>query len=209
MNQVIHGDCLEVMATFPDKYIDLLLTDPPYGVNVNYDSYDDTESNWYKLMHIAIPEMIRVSKMVIMPSCQIKRLAWIYKNYPPDWLMCWYKGSPGHASYIGFNDWEPHLVYGRRKTQLYMHDYFQTKSSPKMGSFDHPCPKPIDWADWIIKRVARDDKILICDPFVGSGTVVLSAIKNGHNYIGIDISEEYCETARKRISEHEQQLALC
>jgi len=201
INQIIHGDCLEVMKNMQDKSIDLILTDPPYGIGLKYDQYDDTEENWYKLMVNVLPEIIRVSKMAILPSCQIRRLKWIYNNFPPDWLICWYKGSTGHAAYIGFNDWEPHLVYGRRINSLYMHDFFQTKSSPKKGSFNHPCPKPIEWAEWIINRVARKDKISIYDPFLGSGTTIVAAKKLGHNYIGSDISREYCAVAQQRLNE--------
>jgi len=199
-NTIYNEDCIITMAGMIDKSIDLILTDPPYGIGLKYANYDDTEDNWYELIHKVLPQMLRVAKMVILPSCQIKRLEWIYKNHPPNWLICWYKGSTGHASYVGFNDWEPHLVYGRRINQLYMHDYFQTRSSPPKNTFGHPCPKPIEWADWIIKRVARKDKICVYDPFMGSGTVALSCIKNGHDYVGSEISKEYCDIAEKRIA---------
>lgn len=201
MIKLYNADCLDVLKTIPDKSIDLTLTDPPYGINLKYSDYDDTEDNWYSLIAKVLPEIMRVSKMVIMPSCQIKRLKWFYVNYPPDWIICWYKGSTGHNSYIGFNDWEPHLVYGKRKNQLYMHDYFQTKASPKKNTFNHPCPKPIEWADWIIERVMRDEKITVFDPFTGSGTVGLSALKNNCDFIGCEISEEYCDIAVKRIQD--------
>jgi len=198
LNQIICNDCLKIMKQWPDKCIDLTLTDLPYGVNLKYDIYKDTEENWYNLMGKALPEIIRISKMAILPSCQIKRLKWIYNNFPPDWLICWYKGSPGHAAYIGFNDWEPHLVYGRTKNRLYMHDYFQTKSSPKKGLYGHPCPKPIEWAKWIIQR-ASEESNLILDPFCGSGTTCVAAKMLNRNYIGIDISEEYCNISRERL----------
>jgi len=200
LNQIICNDCLKIMKQWPDKCIDLTLTDLPYGVNLKYDIYKDTEENWYNLMGKALPEIIRISKMAILPSCQIKRLKWIYNNFPPDWLICWYKGSPGHAAYIGFNDWEPHLVYGRTKNRLYMHDYFQTKSSPKKGLYGHPCPKPIEWAKWIIQR-ASEESNLILDPFCGSGTTCVAAKMLNRNYIGIDISEEYCNISRERLNE--------
>ena len=48
--ELICGDCLEVMKTMPDKSVDLVLTDPPYGVNLGYSTYNDTEENWFKLM---------------------------------------------------------------------------------------------------------------------------------------------------------------
>ena len=199
-NKIYNENCLDTMKRMPDNFVDLVLTDPPYGIGLKYSDYADTEDNWYSLMSSCLPEMIRVSKMAILPSCQIKRLGWIYNNFPPDWLICWYKGSTGHASYIGFNDWEPHLVYGRRINQLYMHDYFQTRSSPKKGAFNHPCPKPNEWAEWLITRVARKDNILIYDPFMGSGTTLVVAKQLGHSFIGSEITKAYCDIAEKRIS---------
>lgn len=198
-SRIIHGDCIEIMRGMADKSVDLILTDPPYGIGLAYDGYDDSEKNWFDLMEKAIPEMRRVAKMVIMPSCKISRLKWIYDFAPPDWLICWYKGSPGHASFIGFNDWEPHLVYGRTRNRLYMHDYFQTRSSPKKGEFGHPCPKPVEWASWIIERATKEGDT-VCDPFLGSGTVGVVAKNLGRNFIGIEISEEYVKIAEARIA---------
>jgi len=199
MNKIYCANCISIMRRLPNKSIDLVLTDPPYGVGIIYDNYNDTDEEWIRLMSLALPEIIRVSKMAILPSCQIKKLRWIYNHFPPDWLIAWYKGSPGHASYIGFNDWEPHLVYGRRLNKLYMHDYFQTVSSPKKGTFGHPCPKPKEWAEWLITRVARKDKITILDPFAGIGTVPVVAKELGHNYIAIDISRKYCDIMKRRL----------
>jgi len=195
-NTIICGDCLEVMKDWPDGCIDLVLADPPYGVGVDYDIYEDTERNWFDMFLDIVPEIKRVASMAIMPSCQINRLSWIYKTLPPDWLICWHKGSTGCSSYIGFNDWEPLIVYGRSKNQLYMHDFFQC--TPQAFNNGHPCPKPIGWALWLIER-ASDPNDLILDPFCGSGTTCLAAKMLGRDYIGIDISEEYCEIARMRL----------
>ena len=187
--------------------VDLVLTDPPYGIGLEYGVYVDTEENWFNLMEKVIPLIIGLSKMTILPSCKIKRLEWIYTNFPPDWLICWYKGSPGHAAFIGFNDWEPHLVYGRTKNQLYMHDYFQTKPSPKKGTVGHPCPKPIEWANWLIDK-ATDKNNTILDPFLGSGTTAIACERLNRRWIGIEIEEKYCEIAAKRIEKERSQLKL-
>ena len=200
LNKVHHGNCIELLKSMPDKSVNLILTDPPYGIGLEYDNYDDSEENWIKLMTDFIPEAARVAKMVIMPSCKIKMLKWIYQNFPPDWLICWYKGSTGHASFIGFNDWEPHLVYGRTKNRLYMHDYFKTVSSPPKGSFEHPCPKPEEWASWIIKRATEEGDI-VCDPFTGSGTTGVVCKKLNRKFIGIEWSQKYVDIAEKRITE--------
>ena len=193
-NTIIQGDCLKVMRDFPDKSIDMVLTDPPYGVNLEYDIYKDTEENWYDLMKKVMPEFLRIGKMIILPSCQIKRLKWIYDNFPPDWLICWYKGSVGCAGFLGFNDWEPHLVYGKNNTN--MHDYF--KATPESHKNGHPCPKPLEWAMWLISRATKEND-LILDPFIGSGTTAVACKRLKRNYIGIELSKEYCEIARQRI----------
>lgn len=192
---IYNGDCLNVMKQFEDKSFDLVLTDPPYGVNLEYDIYKDTEDSWFKLMTQVIPEMKRIGQMVILPSCQIRRLHWIYTNFPPDWLICWYKGSTGCSAYIGFNDWEPHIVYGKRK-KVWMHDYFKATNNEKMGNYGHPCPKPIEWANHLIEK-SKSDTIL--DPFMGSGTTLVAAKKLSRKAVGIEISEKYCEIAVKQI----------
>lgn len=61
----------------------------------------------------------------------------------------------------------------------------------------HPAPFPIDLIDRIIKSTTAQT---ILDPFMGSGTVAVSAIKHNRNYIGIDISRQYCAMSRKRIA---------
>ena len=195
-NVVYNGDCIQGLKRLPDKSVDLILTDPPYGVNLGYDVYDDTEENWFTLLNYAIPELRRLATMVILPSCQIKRLDWFYTNHKPDWILCWYKGSTGCSAYIGFNDWEPHLVYGKNTNT--MHDYFAVTNNEAMGNYGHPCPKPLGWASWIIKRATKESQIIL-DPFCGSGTTCVAAKMLGRRYIGIDISEEYCDIARERL----------
>ena len=207
LNKIYCEDCLETMARMPDNFVDLTLTDPPYGIDLKYDNYVDSDENWYILMNSVMPEMLRVSRMVIMPSTKIKRMKWFYDNFPPDWIICWYKGSVGHASYIGFNDWEPHLVYGRTKEQLFMHDYFKTVSSPKLGTFGHPCPKPLAWSNWLINK-ATDEGNLVYDPFIGSGTTAITCIDYKRNWIGSEISQEYVDLANKRLKPYLTQTTL-
>ena len=198
INKIYQGDCLEIMKTFPDKSVDLVLTDPPYGIGLKYDVYDDSEDNWFKMFDKLIPEIKRISKMSILPCCRIKALEWIYKNHPPDWLICWYKGSPGHRSFIGFNDWEPLLVYGKNEG-VQMHDYFQQNNIEEMGGNGHPCPKSVKWAEWLIDRASQKGQIIL-DPFLGSGTTAVAAKKLGRNYIGIEISEKYAKMAEERVN---------
>lgn len=206
INKVHNCDCLELLKELPDKCIDLVLTDLPYGINLKYDNYIDSESNWDNLFLNSIPEIKRISKMAILPCCRITKLKFIYDNFPPDWIICWYKGSPGHRSYIGFNDWEPHLVYGKNK-EITMHDYFQSRTNEKMGNYGHPCPKPLHWAEWIISRATSKNDI-VADFFLGSGTTAVACEKLGRRWIGCEISKKYCKIAESRIKAEQAQGKL-
>ena len=166
------------------------------SIGLEYDGHDDSESKWFGLMDDVVPLMREAARVVVMPSCRIKALSWWYGSYPPDWIIAWHKGSPGHAAAIGFNDWEPHLVWG--KPAQMMHDHFQTRCG--FDANGHPCPKPIEWAQWLVSRVSGPDDI-VCDPFMGSGTVLRAAKDLGRKCIGVDQSERYCEIAAKRLAQ--------
>ena len=195
--KIYNGDSIELMKSMPDKSVDLILTDPPYGVNLGYDVYDDTEENWYKLMNQFIPEAQRVSTMTIFPACNIGRLGWYYKNYIPLWVVVWYKGSVGCTAALGFNDWEAMLVYGKNKG-VCMHDYVHIQPDEKMGKYGHPCPKPLGWAKWFIERTTEEGMVVF-DPFAGSGTTAVASNLLDRKYIACDLSEEYCEIIKNRL----------
>lgn len=184
-----HADCRNVL---PDLAADLVLTDPPYGVDFHYASHVDTLEAWKSLMDFLVPWIRDNATMGILPSCQINQLSWIYDQHKPDWLICWYKGSPGHSAYIGFNDWEPLLVYGKTKG-LQMHDYFYAQ--PESEKYGHPCPKPLEWAMWLLTRIKP---VNVLDPFAGSGTVLRAAKELGIKSIGVEIEERYCEVIARR-----------
>lgn len=81
-------------------------------------------------------------------------------------------------------------------------DIWEIPQEMKSG---HPAPFPVKLIDRIVS--ATDAKIIL-DPFMGSGTTAISAINFKRNYIGIDISPEYCESAKKRIKNHLSQKKL-
>ena len=70
---------------------------------------------------------------------------------------------------------------------------------------EHPAAFPVNLIDRIISST---ESKTILDPFMGSGTTAISAINFRRNYIGIDISPEYCEMARKRIKQYQSQSKL-
>lgn len=199
--QLYLGDCLEILPTLAK--VDAVITDPPYGIGFEYASHDDSPDLWFCLMNDVVPELKRLGKFVILPSCQIKRLGWWYEHHKPEWIVAWHKGSPGHVSTIGFNDWEPHVCWGRPSRP--MHDHFST-----VCGFDdngHPCPKPIQYAEWLVTRGAKIGETIL-DPFMGSGTTGVACVNLGRKFIGIEIEPKYFDIACRRIEEAYKQPRL-
>lgn len=192
---IYHGDCREIL---PRVAGDAVVSDPPYGVGFDYDQHDDDLDDWFELMDEVIPAARAVAPFVVVQSCAINRLDWWYKNHRPDWLIAWHKGSPGHVAKVGFNDWEPLLAWGRPKRP--MHDHFHTRCGFTENVNGHPCPKPIEWANWLVDRAAPTGGTVI-DPFLGSGTVARAAKNLGRKAIGIELSERYCEIAAQRLGQ--------
>lgn len=81
---------------------------------------------------------------------------------------------------------------------------FNAESAKKIG---HPAPFPEDLPARLIKLYSFEGDVIL-DPFVGSGTTCIAALKNKRRYIGYDVDPSYINLARKRISEIEDQLDL-
>lgn len=74
---------------------------------------------------------------------------------------------------------------------------------PQEFKNEHPAPFPVELTDRIIKSCLGK---IVLDPFMGSGTTAISAINHDWDYIGIDLSENYCQMARKRIQAHKRAI---
>lgn len=74
---------------------------------------------------------------------------------------------------------------------------------PQEFKNEHPAPFPVELTDRIVNSCIGE---VVFDPFMGSGTTAISAINHGWNYIGIELSENYCRMARKRVQNHKKEL---
>jgi len=175
------GDCRIILPML--EPVDLVLTDPPYGVN---------KAEWDKEI---------IPPITWLPLCQsICRLILITpgnKNqweYPrPDWTAAWFRpGSIQRAAGGGFSHWEPILIYGNNPLPFDCKQ-FNANQEPTDG---HPTPKPILLFRWLISE-SQSETIL--DPFLGSGTTCVAAKNLNRKSIGIEINPKYCEIAVKRL----------
>lgn len=182
---IYHGDCLEIMPQLDP--VDLVLTDPPYGVGKKYLSFIDTKETLLDLIggifKIDSPKLI---------TCGIGNV-WLYP--PADWILCWNKpNAMTRAAVANANIWEPILVYGCRGFGV-----DGVTASIKPQNYGHPCPKPLSLFVWLLSKLPNMDVIL--DPFMGSGTTLVAAKELGRKAIGIEIEEKYCEIAARRLAQ--------
>jgi site-specific DNA-methyltransferase (adenine-specific) len=203
MTVTLHlGDCLEYMKRMPDKSVDAVITDPPYGVGI--DSWDSEIPP-----RIFIDECLRVSRGLVLffgaAPAQLQRE--ILVNYPqPDRILIW---NPKFTlSQTGSNgmSYRYHPIYCWR---------FPDKSSiardvldtPTEGHhwWDHNCTKPIRI---MTKIVGISDYATIFDPFMGSGTTGVACVQLGRNFIGCEIDPKYFAIAEKRIKQAQLQEPL-
>jgi len=205
INQIICGDCLEIMRDWPDKCVPLVLTDPPYGIGENNrknlsrmnltqcKDYGDYDWDRHKLSDETVREMLRVSRNQIIfggnyygsvlgdTSCYI---VWDKDNGANDFADC-------ELAWTSFKK-------AVRKVKWRWNGMLQEPGHPKEKRV-HPTQKPLGVALWIVERYSKPGEIIL-DPCCGSGPFCLAAKQLGRRYIGIDISEEYCRIARERLT---------
>ena len=157
--------------------------------------------------------------------CECEELIWIKPNSPPlgslkrprrAWeSILWFSCNPNPycdpkangspSSRVGF---ESKKGVGQYKSGTSpakdgiarCRDYVEigTSGVDRAEENTHPAQFPVGLASWIIRLLSPANG-LILDPFVGSGSTAIACIETGHDFIGVDVSEEYCAYAKKRV----------
>jgi site-specific DNA-methyltransferase (adenine-specific) len=202
---IIQGDCLEVMAGMPDKCC-VVVTDPPYGIEFQGKATKHTKaSGGYThgdsdVGPIAMVEALRLAVRAVVFS-GIRLMFQYPEPYDIGCVFC--PSGAGHGRW-GFGVFNPILFYGKglQHTRQSPSGFQSFEISAKSG---HPCPKPIGWMEWAVRKCSTETDIIL-DPFCGSGTTCVAAKKLGRRYIGIEIDEKYCQIARNRVRDTERPL---
>jgi DNA modification methylase len=201
MNQIIHADCLDVLKTLPDRSIDLLCTDPPYGLRLARKGSIGGRGNAFTPMSWddAIPskecfnEMLRVSKHQIIWGGNY------FTDYlPPSrcWLI-WYKRD--NLPRNSFADCELAWTSFDRNAQVFNCRWFGFVKDSKEPKTGHPTQKALEVMKWCLREFSREGDTIL-DPFAGSGTTLLAAAQLGRNYIGIEREAEYISIIKARMA---------
>lgn len=198
------GDCLDVLRTMPDGSFDAVVTDPPYNVGLVYSGdatgdrmvdYADWCSEWFA-------ELKRVCRGPLLISCGVANVGTWHAIDPPRWVMCWWKPASSGRCAVGFNNWEPVLVYG--KLIKVACDVIRTTEQASLPvrhdreGIAHPCPKPVEWASKLIDLSCPPGGTVL-DCFGGSGTTGIAAAHAGRRCTLIEREPAYCDIIRRRV----------
>ena len=210
------GDCLELMKDIPDGSVDMILTDPPYGMSYqsswrtatpkfnkikgdqSTEWFDDFIRECYRILkdnshaYIFCNEY-RVSHFRDSQEAagfkNKRTLVWVKNNHTSGDL----KGDYGNkVEYVNFMHKGRRLLNGRRDTNIL--EYSRVLSNT------HPTEKPVDMLSYLIEKSSNAGDTIL-DPFMGSGSTGVAANNLNRNFIGIELDEAYFEIAKKRIEE--------
>ena len=209
------GDCLEVMKQIPDKSIDLVLTDPPYGIKrdkgfegfggfggfgkpIARRRYEEDTWDAKRPDKIYFDELLRISKLImifggnffadILPQ-GTHWIVWDKLNTMPTFGDCELIWTNSPRNSVKKITREYNGLIGKEETRY------------------HPTQKPKNLLFTIIEQYSKEiDTIL--DPFMGSGTTGVACKELGRNFIGIEIEPKYYEIAKRRINNAQTDMFL-
>lgn len=213
INQIINADCLDILRELPDKSIDLVLTDPPYGIgeakgkNKNRGLLARPKDYGVKEWDNEIPkkeifdEIFRVSKNQIIfggnyfieylknSSCW---LVWDKNNYGTDFADCelaWTNFKSAVRKYLW--TWNGMLQHDMKNKDVRI----------------HPTQKPLKLFEMILNDYSKENN-LILDCFSGSGTTAIACHNLNRRFICIEKDEDYYKASVERLKDAQSQLKL-
>ena len=205
LNKLYNMDCMEGMKQFPDKYFELAIVDPPYGIfgnkakSSNRIDKNGKINKWdVKPTQEYFDELFRVSK---------NQIIWGANNFTlpnTEYFIIWDKEQTvdnfASAEYAWTNCKMPAKVF-----RYSIHKVMQERKQD--GGKIHPTQKPIALYKWLLKNYAKKgDKIL--DTHVGSASSLIACYQMNFDYIGFEIDKEYFEKAQKRMADEMAQISL-
>lgn len=220
INKIICADCLDILKQLPDKCIDLVLTDPPYGMNFvsNYrqNKYDKIQNDdnldwldgWCKQINRVKKDDAHLYIFCSWHNVDVFKTT-IDKYFPVKNMLIWVKNNTGMGDLI--NDYAPQYeiclycnpsnkaLNGRRDSNILK--YARTQNSL------HPTEKPVDLFAFLVSKSTKEND-LVLDCFSGSGTTAIACHNLKRRFICIEKEPEYWKASCERLEQAQKQQML-
>ena len=213
---IINGDCLVELKKLKENSVDAVITDPPYNIGFNYNSYNDnlSEDDYIELlsafqnMPLAIIQYPEETMKYIVPALGSpdEVLVWCYNsNIPRQSRLISIYGmdvdfNAVKQPYKNPTDKRVKKLIENGSHGSRMYDWFSDIQLVKNVSKEknHPCPVPVKLMERIILMTTKEGDTVL-DPFMGSGTTGVACKNTNRKFIGIEMDKEYCKIAKARI----------
>jgi len=188
------GDCAEILPTLSN--IDAVVTDPPYGININKSnrlSISKGHGNdlWDNKPFKITSDFLSISNKYVIWGGN-------YFGLPASrGFLIWDKNNSGRD----FADCEMAWTNQNKNARI-----FVLRPMNMDGGKEHPTQKPVALMEWCINYL--DNPNIICDPFMGSGSTGVACANMGKTFIGIEKEQKYFDIACKRIENAYRQERL-
>lgn len=201
------ADCLTVLPTLGK--VDCVITDPPWGIGAGSgttslergkalyqtDTFDDCEEYVSRVCVTAFAAALELAGGRGLLASGVKCM-WLYPR--PRAVGGFYQPAAVGMSPWGFAGFNPVLFYGKDPRDGKGQSSVMTTLTARPSTDGHPCAKPDKAMDWMVNKGALAGETIL-DPFMGSGTTGVAALRHGCNFIGIEIEPKYFEIAKRRI----------
>jgi site-specific DNA-methyltransferase (adenine-specific) len=204
------ADCRDVLPTLPSGSVDAVVTDPPWGIDADTDytrfvgGLSDSRNFGSGIQQDDEPFDPR--PFLNFPHVALWGANCFANHLPIGRWLCWLKKR---ESQIGtfMSDcelaWVKKAKTPRRAPGVYAftHVWHGFDRQSENGSTLHPTQKPIELMRWTIELAAVPIDGRVLDPFMGSGTTGVAAVKFGRKFLGIEIDAGHFATAKRRIQD--------
>ena len=194
-------DCMDGMKEFSDKFFDLAIVDPQYGININmniglkkgqkkkheqkaWDAHTPPDEYFFELFRVSKNQIIWGGNYFKVPPCHC--------------FLVWDKGESMYGR--SFSECEFAWTSFDESARFF-------KCYPNQPDRIHPTQKPVALYEWILSRYAKDGDIIL-DTHVGSASSLIACHRTNHKFVGFELDKDYYDLSKKRLDAEMAQMNI-
>jgi len=211
LNKIYNLDCIEFLKSVSTKSVDIIITDPPYNINLkpqrkktkSIENDNLPKKDFILFLNKVFKEIKRILKdnkflFIFCGWSTIPEFREVLDKYfKLKSMPIWVKNNFG-IGYYTRPQYEPCLFYFKGEPKPLKNPVSDVWKFNKVSKPIHSCEKPISLIKFIIKNFSNKNDIVL-DPFMGSGSTAIAAHHLKRQYIGSEINTKYCEIINKRL----------